>query len=164
MTMQSQSYVALFLLVLVLSPVIGALILPVQGLLQATVTIGDSFYSPQEITILVGTTVLWTNTGSLTHTSTSNTGLWDSGPIPPGGSYQSPVFKSVGVFNYHSAPPDSQITGKIIVVPTSATVLFAGTVDGGLLTGFVVAVLFAFVVIFWLNYPSAQSKARARMR
>ena len=138
--------------------------LPANATLQATITIGDSFYSPQEVTILVGSTVLWTNTGSLTHTSTSNTALWDSGPIGPGGSYQSPVFQSVGVFNYHSAPPDSQMTGKIIVVPTTAKVLTAGTVDEGLLAGFVIAVLFGFVVIFWLNYPSTQSKARARMR
>ncbi len=164
MSKRLQSGIASLLLVLVFSPVIGALIVPVHGTLQATVTIGDSFYSPQEVTILVGSTVLWTNTGSLTHASTSNTGLWDSGPIAPGGSYQSPVFESVGVFNYHSAPPDSQMTGKIIVVPTSANVLSASAVNEGLLTGFVIAVLFAFVVIFWLNYPSAQSKARARMR
>ena len=152
------------LLVLVLSPVIGALTFHVKGALQATVTIGDSFYSPQEVTILVGSTILWTNTGSLTHTSTSDAGLWDSGPIAPGASYQSLPFKSVGVFNYHSAPPDSQMTGKIIVVSTTANVLTPGTVDEGLLAGFVIAVLFAFVVVFWLNYPSAQSKAKARMR
>ena len=156
--------VTFLLLVLVLSPVIGAVVVNVNGVRQATVAIGDSFYSPQEATILVGSTVLWNNTGSLTHTSTSDAGLWDSGPIAPGASYQSLPFKSVGVFNYHSAPPDSQMTGKIIVVPTTANVLTPGTVDEGLLAGFVIAVLFAFVVIFWLNYPSAQSKAKARMR
>ena len=152
------------LLILVFSPVIAAIMVPVNGALQATVTIGDSFYSPQEVTILVGSTVLWTDTGSLTHTSTSDAGLWDSGPIAPGASYASPVFRIVGVFNYHSAPPDSQMTGKIIVVSTSAKVLLPGTVDEGLVAAFVIAILFAFVVIFWLNYPSAQSKARARMR
>ncbi len=154
----------MLLLALVLSPVIGTLIIPVSATLQATVTIGDSFYSPQEVTIVVGTTVLWTNTGSLTHTSTSDTGLWDSGPIAPSASYQSPAFTSTGVYNYHSASPDSQMTGKIIVVPTSAKTVSAGTVDEGLLAGFVIAILFAFVAIFWLNYPSSQSRAKVKLR
>lgn len=138
--------------------------MPANAAQQATVTIGDSFYSPQEVTIIVGSTVLWTNTGTLTHTSTSDTNLWNSGPIAPGASYQSPVFTVVGVYNYHSASPDLQMTGKIIVVPASAKTLSADTVNEGLLAGFVIAILFAFIVIFWLNYPSPQSRAKARLR
>lgn len=164
MSNRTRTCISSLLLLLLVSPVIAAFVHPVNGIIQATVTIGDSFFSPQEVTILVGSTILWTNTGSLTHRSTSATNLWDSGPITPGGSYESPIFKSVGVFNYHSAPPDSQMFGKIIVLPMSANVLSSGTVDEGLLAGFVIALLFAFVLIFWLNYPSSQSKAKARMR
>ena len=52
------------------------------------VDIIDFGFSPQNITITVGDTVTWTNTGGFNHTATSGTttggsphpdGLWDSG-------------------------------------------------------------------------------------
>ena len=53
---------------------------------------------PADITIPVGTTVTWTNRGSVAHTSTDS-GVWDSGRIPPGGSF-SAVFAIAGSFDY----------------------------------------------------------------
>ncbi len=154
----------LLILILVTSMIGGTFTLYVRAVPQAVVTIGDSFYSPQEVTIVVGSTVLWKNTGTLSHSAISDSGLWSSGPIPSGGSYQSPVFSSVGIFNYHSSLDSGQMTGKVIVVPTSARTLYSGTVDEGLLAGYVIAILFAVVAIFWLNYPSSRAKARARVR
>ncbi len=137
---------------------------PVKGASQATVTIGDSFFDPQEVTIIVGATVLWRNNGTLAHTSTSDTALWNSGNIQPGGSYRSPIFTTAGVFNYHSSLDSSQMSGKVIVVPASAATVHPETVDRGLLAGYAVAIFFAVIVVFWLNYPSSQGKMKTRAR
>ena len=69
---------------------------------RAIVDVGiyDFYFSPTPVTINVGDTVKWTNHGSVTHTSTSNTGVWDSGNIAPGGTY-SFTFTSVGTYPYH---------------------------------------------------------------
>ena len=77
------------------------------------VKIVDFAFSPKTITISKGTRVKWTNTGSVGHTSTSNTGKWDSGTIAAGDSY-SRVFKKAGTFRYHCSIHTS-MTGKIIV-------------------------------------------------
>ena len=77
------------------------------------VQIVDFAFSPKTITISKGTRVKWTNTGSMDHTSTSNTGIWDSGTIAPGGSF-SRVFRKAGTFAYHCAIHPS-MKGKVIV-------------------------------------------------
>ena len=159
-----RSATVLLILVLFTSMIVGTFTVPVKAAPQAVVTIADSYYSPQEVTIVVGSTVLWKNTGSLSHTATSDSSLWDSGPIPAGGSYQSPVFNKVGVFNYHSSSPDVQMTGKIIVVSSNAVTIYPGTVDSGLVASYIIALMFAVLVIFWLNYPSAKSQTRVKMR
>lgn len=51
------------------------------------------------ITIPAGSTVRWTSEGD-THTSTSDTGLWDSGNLPPGEAF-SYTFNTPGTYNYH---------------------------------------------------------------
>ena len=48
------------------------------------IAIGDLFFNPADITVPVGTTVCWTNTGQITHTTTSDTGVWDSGFLANG--------------------------------------------------------------------------------
>ncbi|HVG00872.1 MAG TPA: S8 family serine peptidase, partial [Chloroflexia bacterium] len=57
-----------------------------------------SAIAPASITIPAGSTVRWTSQG-YTHTSTSDTGLWDSGNIPPGGSF-SYTFNAPGTYTY----------------------------------------------------------------
>jgi plastocyanin len=47
----------------------------------ATITIQDFSFTPSAVTIKVGQTVRWINHGPSTHTSTSDAGVWDSGPI-----------------------------------------------------------------------------------
>ncbi len=59
-------------------------------------------YSPDTIHIVIGVnnTVVWTNNDNVTHTVTSTTGVFNSGLIPPGQSWNY-TFTYPGVFNYY---------------------------------------------------------------
>lgn len=107
------------------------------------VTVGDSFFSPSSLQIQVGDTVRWQFSGSLGHTSTSNTGLWDSGLRGSGSTFEH-TFNSAGTFPYHCTPhqsfgmtgtiavqePVNQPPGVSLAAPTNNTVLDApGTVN-----------------------------------
>ncbi len=151
------------LLVLFISSIMTAFTPSAKGIQEGVVTIQDSYYSPQEVTIIVGASVLWKNAGSLAHTATSDSGLWDSGVIQPGSSYTSPPFNKVGVFNYHSAE-SSQMTGKVIVVPTSANTLYPEKLNEGLIAGYIFSILIAVTVVLWMNYPSTQAKSKLKTR
>jgi plastocyanin len=50
------------------------------------VTIQDFTFSPAVLTIKAGTSVRWTNNGPSAHTTTSDTGVWDSGVLSAPGS------------------------------------------------------------------------------
>jgi plastocyanin len=77
------------------------------------VKIVDFAFRPGTLTIARGTKVKWTNKGAVTHTSTSNKGVWDSGSIAPGDTF-SRVFKKAGTFKYHCSIPPT-MTAKIVV-------------------------------------------------
>jgi plastocyanin len=62
-------------------------------------SLGNRAFSPDELNVTVGATVMWTNGDSVSHTSTSNAAGWNSGTIPPGGSF-SFAFQSAGTFPY----------------------------------------------------------------
>src|SRR5436190_4380054 len=66
----------------------------------AGVSIIDDAFAQPSITVNVGTTVTWTNNGAHQHTTTSDTALWDSGPLNPGQQF-SFQFNTIGSFNYH---------------------------------------------------------------
>jgi plastocyanin len=87
----------------------------------AGVTIGDNFFSPQNSTVYVGTTVHWTNTGRRQHSTTSTTGAWDSGLLSEGQAFDF-TFNSVGTFPYFCTEHGG-MTGNITVTagcaPTS---------------------------------------------
>jgi plastocyanin len=77
------------------------------------VKIVDFAFKPRAVTIAKGTKVVWTNKGAVTHTSTSNKGVWDSGLIAPGDTF-SRVFKKAGTFKYHCTIHPT-MTAKIVV-------------------------------------------------
>jgi len=81
------------------------------------VEIIDFSFSPSSLTITAGDTVRWTNHDGAPHTATSNTGIWDSGTLDNGESYEY-VFATVGEYPYHCAVHHS-MTATIIV--TEAT-------------------------------------------
>lgn len=64
------------------------------------VAIHNLAFGPKRIVVSPGTTIVWTNQDGFQHTSTSDHGLWDSGPINPNASFTH-VFKTAGTFTYH---------------------------------------------------------------
>jgi plastocyanin len=66
----------------------------------SAVNIQNSAFAPTSTTIKVGDTVTWTNRDAFSHTSTSDTGAWDTGVIVAGAS-RSFTFTSAGTFAYH---------------------------------------------------------------
>jgi plastocyanin len=98
-----------------------------------TVSIHDFTFSPSTLTVKVGTTVQWTNTGPSSHTTVSDAGLWASGTLSPpsgGGGYGggsggtfSYTFMTTGTFGYHCAihPPTLAqyrgFVGSVVVTP-----------------------------------------------
>ena len=65
-------------------------------------TLTTTAFSPDVADVAVGTTVTWTNTDSVPHTSTSNETGWDSKTVAPGGRFSS-TFLTAGTFSYHCA-------------------------------------------------------------
>jgi plastocyanin len=66
----------------------------------AQVSIPGQFYSPGQLDVLAGTTVTWQNQDATTHTVTADDGTFDSGYVPPGGSYER-LFSKPGVYAFH---------------------------------------------------------------
>ena len=62
--------------------------------------LGTGAFNPAQLTVAVGTTVTWTNTDVVSHTSTSNANVWNSGTVAPGGQF-SFTFPTAGTFSYH---------------------------------------------------------------
>jgi len=70
-------------------------------------------YSPNPITVQAGATITWVNNDLISHTSTSNGGIWSSDTIPPGGSFAR-TFQSAGTFQYHCAIHPNMV-GTVVV-------------------------------------------------
>ena len=74
------------------------------------VSIQGMAFNPQTLTVSVNTTVKWTNNDAISHTVTSDTNLFNSGTLSPGGTF-SFQFTSAGTFKYHcSIHPDMTAT------------------------------------------------------
>lgn len=81
-----------------------------------TINIYDFYYSPAGTTVRAGTEVHWVNNGPSAHTTTSDTGIWDSGslaaPTSGGGGTGTPP---------PSAPPPSNPYPMLLVGGTFST-------------------------------------------
>lgn len=66
------------------------------------VSIINFTFTPSKLHIATGDTIRWTNHDTVNHTSTSDTGVWNSGTIVPNASF-SFAFTSNGTFPYHCA-------------------------------------------------------------
>lgn len=78
-----------------------------------TVAISNYSFSPATMTVAKGTVITWQNNDAVGHSSTSNSGAWDTGILAQGGSATT-AFSTSGTFPYHcSAHP--MMTGTITV-------------------------------------------------
>ncbi|OGC85618.1 MAG: hypothetical protein A2142_02025 [candidate division Zixibacteria bacterium RBG_16_48_11] len=93
------------------------------------VSIFDFGFNPASITVSEGDTVKWTNTGSSTHTSTSDDGFWSSPFLGAGATYQR-QFDSSGTFPYHCVPHPSMM-GTVQVDPTDVKDELSATLPKG---------------------------------
>lgn len=62
---------------------------------------GSSSFAPNPDTVLVGQTVAWKNTHSMTHTATADGGSFDTGNISPGATSAAKTMSTLGSFPYH---------------------------------------------------------------
>src|SRR5690242_20043041 len=61
--------------------------------------LGNRAFMPDNLEVALGSTVTWTNTDSVSHTSTSDSSGWDSGIIAPGRQF-SRTYETTGTFSY----------------------------------------------------------------
>jgi plastocyanin len=78
-----------------------------------TVVIANIAFGPAALTVNAGTSVTWQNNDGIAHTSTSDTGVWDTGMISPGAS-KTVMFGTAGTFPYHCTV-HAMMTGTITV-------------------------------------------------
>lgn len=73
---------------------------------DAIIAIRDFSFQPDSVRVAAGATVAWVNCeppGVEAHTSTSDTGVWDSPLLSSGGLYTR-TFDQAGIFPYHCEP------------------------------------------------------------
>ncbi|UCH78168.1 MAG: cupredoxin domain-containing protein [Candidatus Coatesbacteria bacterium] len=70
------------------------------SLAATEIQIRDFAFVPANAVIMKGENVKWTNFDQVTHTSTSDTQIWDSGDLTHGKSFEF-RFNSTGSFPYH---------------------------------------------------------------
>ncbi|WP_211530954.1 cupredoxin domain-containing protein [Methanocalculus chunghsingensis] len=99
-------YISLIYLLLLL----GIFISPVHA---ESVGIVRFTFEPDSVTIDPGTTVTWTNMDIAVHSVTSEDGIFDSGSLPQGHSFEY-TFTEPGTYAYFSTP-HPYMTGEIIV-------------------------------------------------
>lgn len=85
---------------------------------QAAVKLVNSEFTPKELTVKVGTTVVWTSEDNPIHTVTADDGSFDSGRMKKGDTF-SHTFTQAGEYPYycaiHGAPGGVGMSGVVIV-------------------------------------------------
>lgn len=107
-------------LVTALSFVVGSLDSPFASAADsAAVTIQNFAFTPNTITVPLGTTITWTNEDAASHTVTSDTGAFESGTLGKGETFQF-TFHSAGTFMYHCHIHPSMMA-KVVVTAKPMT-------------------------------------------
>ncbi len=85
---------------------------------QVSVAIGDNTFTPKEISVPVGATVVWTNGGQRPHTVTADDGAFKSDTLNNGGTFEQ-HFDTPGTFAYycefHGGPGGQAMSGVVKV-------------------------------------------------
>ena len=87
------------------------------------VTITEFAFTPTPVNVMPGDTVVWTNNGGFSHTTTSGVngvpdGMWDSGLLGHGATF-SRVFSDPGTFPYFCRPHYLSMAGSVVVAPAT---------------------------------------------
>ena len=85
------------------------------------ISIGDFFFNPVNDTVIVHSTVQWTNNGSFNHGSTNQAGsgeVWSTGVIGHGAS-KAHTFDKLGIFPYECVVHGLSMPGTIVVISSS---------------------------------------------
>lgn len=83
-------------------------------------TLGTAGFGTNPLVITVGTTVTWVNNDSMPHTATSDTGVWDSGTLTPGQTFQF-TFNTPGLFPYQCSIHGAAAQSGMIEVTAAPT-------------------------------------------
>ena len=95
---------------------VATLVFAPTALAGQSVTIDDFFFSPSTNEAQQGTTFVWDNTGTFTHSVTSDApfSYWPSTDVPPAGPNFQKTFKAAGTFPYHCRF-HAEMVGKVKV-------------------------------------------------
>jgi plastocyanin len=80
---------------------------------QGASTLTLTAFNPNPVNIAIGTTVRWTNSDAVAHTSTSDSNTWNSGTLGAGAHFDF-TFQAAGTFPYHCAIHPGMV-GTIVV-------------------------------------------------
>ena len=110
------------------------LIQPPASAATATVVVQNMAFSPSVVTLSIGGTVAFSFRDSVSHTTMSDQGFWNSGSRASGQTYTL-AFPSAGVFAYHcSIHPmmTGVVTARLLLTPTPSGYLVVwSTAPGG---------------------------------
>jgi plastocyanin len=91
---------------------------------ESEVTIGDNTFTPKELRVSVGTTVVWTHSGERPHTVTADDDSFTSDTLNNGATFQQ-TFDTPGTFPYycqfHGGKGGEGMAGVITVTDRAAT-------------------------------------------
>jgi plastocyanin len=80
---------------------------------NGTISVQDYLFLPQQSQVPVGTTVNFSNDGTIVHTATAQDGSFDTGDITPG-QVVGVTFNSAGNYIYNCAPHPWML-GRVVV-------------------------------------------------
>ncbi len=102
---------------------------------QPTITVSavDHRFMPENLQTATGAKIVWTNNGTVPHTVTSDTGLWESVVLAPGQAFAR-LFDSPGSYGYHCEFHAGAGMVGLITVAGAALATPTGTVITGTLT------------------------------
>jgi plastocyanin len=101
---------------------------------SSKVTVGDNFFKPEDLEIVAGTKVTWTNKGKILHNVTANKKKpkFGTNSLPKGKSY-SYTFKKPGKYAYycsfHGAPGSGQHGTIVVTAAPTPTTTTTGLLD-----------------------------------
>lgn len=90
-----------------------------QGSADAQVIVRAIRFQPAELTVHAGETVEWKNEDIVAHTATANDGSFDSGLIPPGGTWKMTA-KSAGSLEYYCRLHPNMIAKVVVTSETQS--------------------------------------------